>query len=87
MLNVGECSVRRAKKVVDDASPSLLAKAARGEVAVSVAPEIAELDEEEQEEGVARGEAEILRKSKDIKCDRAKAVIHGAPVRNESGPQ
>jgi len=55
MLSVSRRSVQSAKKVLDDGTLTLVSKVESGEVAVSTAADIADLDEEEQEEIVARG--------------------------------
>ena len=57
LLNVGKRSVERAAKVQAEGSDSLIASVDAGEVAVSVAADVAELPKGEQEEVVAIGEA------------------------------
>jgi hypothetical protein len=70
LLNVSERTVRSAKKLLDEGTPELVEKVQAGEVAVSTAAEIATLPKEEQQEVVARGEDEILKKSKEIRAKR-----------------
>jgi N6-adenosine-specific RNA methylase IME4 len=60
MLNVSVDSVKRAKVVRDRGAPELQAAVATGQVAVSVAADVARLPGAEQREIVARGEGQIL---------------------------
>jgi len=50
LLNVSERTIRSAKKVLDEGSLILVSKVESGDVAVSTAADLAELEEEEQEE-------------------------------------
>lgn len=71
MLNVSERGVRAAVQIRDHGTPALIEKVERGEVSVSAAADVARLPEPEQREVVARGEAEILAKAKEIRSERA----------------
>jgi hypothetical protein len=72
LLNVGERSVRSAKQVLDECAPQLVSAVEHGDIAVSTAAEIATLPEEEQEEVIAKGESEILRKANIWQCRLSK---------------
>lgn len=72
-MGVATRTVERAKTVVRDGAPELVAAMAAGKVAVSTAAEIADLPKQEQAEVVARGEKEILAKAKEIRT--AKNVV------------
>lgn len=72
-MGVATRTVERAKKVVKEGAPELVAAMAAGKVAVSAAAEIAELPKAEQAEVVARGEKEILAKAKEIKAVKSAA--------------
>lgn len=50
LLNVGERSIQRAKKVLNEGVPELIQAVEQGEIAVSAASKIAELPKPEQEE-------------------------------------
>ena len=63
LLNVSETSVARARKVLGEGAPELVAAVARGEVAVSTAAEVATMPKAEQVQLVARGEKEMPRGS------------------------
>lgn len=71
-MGVATRTVERAKKVVKEGAPELVAAMAAGKVAVSAAAEIAELPKAEQAEVVARGETEILAAAKKIRTEKAK---------------
>ena len=71
MLNVGERSVRRAREVLGEGAPELVAAVEQGKVAVSAAAGIVTLPKPEQVEIVARGEKEILAATKKIKATQA----------------
>lgn len=73
LLNVSERSIRHARTVVDSGAPALLDKVVSGEVAVSVAADVARLPAVEQQEVVARGEAAILQAASRIKAERSQA--------------
>ena len=71
LLNVGTRSVERAREVIQDGAPELVAAVDRGEVSVSAAATIAEVPKEEQTEIVARGRKEILAAAKQIRTEQA----------------
>lgn len=66
---------QQAKRVIEEGTDSLVEALDSGRVAISTAADLADLDDEEQEEILARGEGEILRKAKEIKRERAKRRI------------
>lgn len=68
LLNVSRASVASAATVLAQGTPSLVDAVDRGAVRVSTAADIATLPPTEQEEIVARGEVEILRKAKEIRA-------------------
>jgi N6-adenosine-specific RNA methylase IME4 len=70
LLNVSEKSVERAKAVKRDGTADVIKLVEDGKLAVSAAADIARLPAEEQDEIVARGEAEILAKAKEIRAER-----------------
>lgn len=70
LLNVSVDSGQRARKVIDEGAPELVAAVERGEVSVSAAAEVASLTKEEQIVIVARGEDEIVREANRIKRER-----------------
>lgn len=68
MLNVGEASVKRARKVQEQGLPELAALVESGAVAVSTAAVIAEVEPEEQREVIAAdNEKEIVKRANEIK--------------------
>ena len=67
LLKVSDESIRSAKKVQSQGVPELQTAVESGSVAVSTASEITTLPPEEQTELVARGEAEIIKKAKEIR--------------------
>lgn len=71
MLNVGRRSVQRAREVLDQGAPELIAAVERGQVSVSAAADVAELPKGEQREIVARGEKQILEAAKRIRAGKA----------------
>lgn len=66
MLNVGEATVQRSKKIRKLGSPELVAAVEAGEVTVGAAYKVAELDHEQQRELVASGPAAIKEAHKAI---------------------
>ena len=70
MLNVGDRSLRSAKRVAEDATPELVQAVERGAVSVSAAAEGAALPTPEPIKIVARGEREILHTAKEIRAAR-----------------
>lgn len=73
MLNVGRGTVEAAARVLKHGAPELVAAVERGEVAVSVAAQVAALPVEEQREAVAGGAATIREKAKTIREAKPKA--------------
>src|ERR1700730_12615752 len=71
LLNIGHASVERAKVVHREGAPELQRAVERGDVRVSVAADVATLPIEQQQEIVARGEREILRKAQEIRAQRS----------------
>lgn len=71
-LNVSERTVNTAKKVQREGSPELIEAVEQGKVSVSAAADVATLRKEEQADVVAKGEAEILAKAKEIRADKAR---------------
>lgn len=71
LLNVGKRSVERAREVLDEGSPELIAAVERGAVSVSTAADVATLPKPKQAEIVARGEKEILQAAKQIRAEKA----------------
>lgn len=72
MLNISDRSLRTAKKVEENAAPSLIEKVQQGTVSVSLAADLSELPKDEQIEIVAKGEKEILKAAKEIRSRKAK---------------
>ena len=70
MINVGDRSLRSAKRVAEDATPELMQAVERGAVSVSAAAEVAALPTPEPIEIVARGKREILHTAKEIRAAR-----------------
>lgn len=68
LLNVSPRTMRYAGTVLRSGAPVLVDAVDRGAVRVSTAADIATLPPAEQEEIVARGEVEILRKAKEIRA-------------------
>lgn len=71
LLNVSRPSVQRAREVLVNGAPELVAAVERGEVSVSAAASVAEMPKEAQAEIVARGEREILEAAKAIRTKKA----------------
>ncbi len=71
LLNVGKRSVERAREVLDNGAPELVAAVERGEVSVSAAASVADAPKERQVEIVARGRDEILAAAKQIRTEHA----------------
>lgn len=78
MLNVGKRSVERAREVLEDGAPELVATVEQGRVSVSAAADVATLPMAEQSQIVARGEREILDAAKRIRSE--KAVVRAAEL-------
>ncbi len=70
LLNVGTTSVERAKMVQQKGTAELVDAVESGRVSVSAAADVAALPKDEQCDIVARGEAEILEKAKEIRASR-----------------
>lgn len=66
MLNVGESTVTRAKKIRKLGAPELVAAVEAGQVTVGAAYKVAELDHDQQRELVASGPAAVKEASKAI---------------------
>jgi len=75
MLNVGKRTVERAREVIDDGAPELIAAVEKGEASVSAAADLATLPKEEQTEIVARGAKEILEAAKKIRAQRLRGTL------------
>lgn len=60
MLNVGKRSVERAREVLEDGAPELVATVDQGRVSVSAAADVATLPMAEQSQIVARGERAMV---------------------------
>lgn len=73
LLNVSRSGVQRAREVLEEGAPELVAAVERGAVSVSAAADVATLPQMEQSEIVARGEKEILEASKKIRAEKAEA--------------
>lgn len=71
LLNVSRPSVQRAREVLVNGAPELVAAVERGEVSVSAAASVAEMPKEAQAEIIARGEREILEAAKAIRTKKA----------------
>jgi hypothetical protein len=74
LLNVSIDTIQRCKKVLDECTPLLVEKVEQGIIAASTAADLTDLNEEEQEEIVARGEAAILRAAKEFR--QAKRAVN-----------
>lgn len=70
LMNVSVDSIQRARKVQEQGSPELIAAVDTGQASVSAASELASLPMEEQNEVVAKGEAEIVRTANRIKREK-----------------
>lgn len=73
LLNVGERSVKSARKVQDKGAPELVAAVDEGRISVSAAADIADAPKDEQAQIVARGKKEILAAAKAIRAEAAVA--------------
>ena len=98
MLNVGTASVKRARKVQEDAVPELAAMVESGTVAVSTAAVIAEQPPEEQREVIAADdEKTIVKRANEIKrakreqrrqeWEEKRRQARAAGEQNQSGPE
>lgn len=67
MLNVGESTVSRAKKIQREGVPELIAAVESGEVTVNAARHVAELPKEEQSALMAAGTDAVKAKAKEIR--------------------
>jgi hypothetical protein len=72
MLNVGESTVSRARKVIENAVPELVAAVERGEVSVTAAAKATELPEEEQREMAAEKAAPKAKRPRKTRKDKGK---------------
>ena len=82
MLNVGESTVTRAKKIRKLGSPELVAAVESGEVTVGAAYKVAELDQDEQRkilEGGATGVKEAAKKLRSAKTKELSSVASSDP--------
>lgn len=70
LLNVSESSIKSAKKVNSRGIPELARKVEEGKVKVSVAADVANLPENQQEVIVSLGEKAILRAAKEIRSKK-----------------
>ena len=73
LLDVSRRSVATARSVRDHGTPELHQKVEAGTVSVSAAADIATLPRDDQQEIVAKGEAEILAIAKRLRTEKAKA--------------
>lgn len=71
ILNVSRSGVQRARAVIDEGAPELVAAVEHGVVSVSAAADVATLPKQQQAEIVARGEKEILEAAKQIRAEKA----------------
>lgn len=71
LLNVGESTITRAKKIQRLGAPELVAAVESGEVTVGAAYKVAELPHEEQREIVSQGADAIKAKAKEIRTEAA----------------
>lgn len=84
MLNVGESTVTRAKKIQRLGSPELVAAVESGEVTVGAAYKVADLDQDEQRkilEGGATGVKEAAKKLRSAKTKEPSSVTSSDPSR------
>lgn len=87
LLNVGRRSVQRAREVLDNGAPELVAAVERGEVSVSAAASVAEAPKDRQVEIVARGRDEILAAAKQIRTEHAeRRRVELAALKSERPP-
>lgn len=83
LMNVGQRTVERAKKVIEHGVPELKAAVERGDVSVAAAAEVAELPKREQrrlvkEGAVKEAAAQKREKPKNDELDRVKAELENA---------
>lgn len=71
MLNISDRSLRTAKKVEQNAVPTLIDKVQQGAISVSLAADLSELPKDRQTEIVAMSDKEILQAAKDIRTNKA----------------
>lgn len=86
LMNVGQRTVERAKKVIEHGVPELKAAVEKGEVSVAAAAEVAELPKREQrrlvKEGAVKEAAAAKReKPKNDELERVKAELEDAHAR------
>lgn len=67
LMGISRRSVQHARRVNDSGVPSLIGAVERGEIKVSTAADLADLTPDEQERVVARGPAEILAVSRQLR--------------------
>jgi len=84
LLNVSVDTGQRARRVLDHGADELVAAVDRGEVAVSVAAEVATQPVKQQREIMARGEKEILAAARKIRADRRQQKIAEARAAYEA---
>lgn len=73
LLNVGESTVSRSRKILAEGSPELVSAVESGEIAVGPAHHVASLPHEEQAELVGKGKQAITDKAKQIAEGKRKA--------------
>jgi hypothetical protein len=90
LLNVSVQSVTRGRKVREFAVPELIAAVERGEVSVSAAAAVAEVEPERQQKLVAAGPDAIVSEARKIRfedCRREQAAPEPRPEKKKDAPK